>query len=189
MHYNLRNHGKCKNPSYLHKAMCIEPDHIQQKCGVAFLHLWLYILRGFDFKNVSNKSSWELNSIQKSQWMHTTISSQSGAMGLCMIQCSATFICDPTQQMVPTFTKIDFCFIAVSRRLSSTLFHTICENNNFGLLTSVLEGWKWGKNHNVLQNSIKNSIFFCGSYDTKWVPGRSFKSYTQFWWCGGNEKN
>ncbi len=37
------------------------------------------------------------------------------------------------QQKVPTFTKIYFRFIAVSRRLSSTLFHTICENN-FGVL-------------------------------------------------------
>ncbi len=47
---------------------------------------------------------------------------------------------EPTQQKVPTFTKIDFRFVAVSRRLSSTLFPTICENNNFGLLAPVLEG-------------------------------------------------
>ncbi len=69
-------------------------------------------------------------------------------------------ICDPTQQKVPTFTKIDFHFIAVSMRLSSTLFRTICENNNFGLLASVLKGWKWGKNYNVPQNSIKNPNIF-----------------------------
>ncbi len=70
------------------------------------------------------------------------------------------YICDPTQQKVPTFTKINFHFIAVSSRLSSTFFATICENNNFGLLASVLEGWKRGKNHIVPQNSIKNSKFF-----------------------------
>ncbi len=86
--------------------------------------------------------------------------------------------CDPVRQKAPTFTKIDFHFIAVSWRLSSTLFNTISENNNFGLLASVLEGWKRGKNHNVPQNSIKNSVF-CGSYNPKWVPDRSFKSYTR----------
>ncbi len=69
-------------------------------------------------------------------------------------------ICDPTQQKVQICTKINVRFIAVWRRLSSILFHTICENNNFGLLASVLEGWKWGKNHNVPQNNIKNPIFF-----------------------------
>ncbi len=90
---------------------------------------------------------------------------------------------------MPTFTKIDFHFIAVSRSLSSTLFRTTCENNNFELLAPVLEGWKGSKNHNVPQYSIKIQILFCGSYDPKWVPDRSFESYTQFWWSGRNEKN
>ncbi len=100
-------------------------------------------------------------------------------------------ICDPMQQKVPTFTKINFRFLAVLRKLSSTLSHRICENNNFGLLASVLEGWKRGKNHNMAQNSIKNPNTFCGLYDHRWVPDQSFKSYTQFWWSegGGNEKN
>ncbi len=72
----------------------------------------------------------------------------------------SSIICDPTQQKVPTFTKINFRFIVVSRRLSGILFRTIYENNNFGLLASVLEGWKRGKNCHVPQNSIKIQNFF-----------------------------
>ncbi len=63
---------------------------------------------------------------------------------------------------MPIFTKIDFHFIAVSRRLSSIHFCTIYENDNLGLLASVLDGWKQGKNHNRPQNNIQNPNFFLG---------------------------
>ncbi len=30
--------NECKNLSFFHKAVCIESDTVQQKCGIAFLH-------------------------------------------------------------------------------------------------------------------------------------------------------
>ncbi len=39
--------NECKNPSFLHKAMCIESDQYSTRMRHSFLHSWLYIVGGF----------------------------------------------------------------------------------------------------------------------------------------------